>query len=76
MTIMPKKPGRYESIAEVRSSLYPSSASILGLEKNELLDFPSSLADKSRQIREGVGKGGSDAEGAEAELEEPDVDEP
>ena len=66
---MPKKPGRYESIAEVRSSFYPSSAGMLGLERNELLDFPSSLANKSD-------KGGKEAEVAGTEVEETDVDEP
>jgi hypothetical protein len=46
----------YKSIEEVRSILYPRSAAMLDLEKDEVLEFPANLTDKSRQAAEEVDK--------------------
>ena len=46
----------YKSIEEVRSVLYPRSAPMLDLEKEEALGFPADLTDKSRQAAEEAGE--------------------
>ncbi len=53
---MPKKPGQYASIAEVRSSLYPGAANMLNLEKEEIVEFPSPLENRSRKILDDIAK--------------------
>ena len=61
--VMSEESGRYTSIKEVRSSFYPGSAGMLDLEKGEILDFPSTLVGKTRQIMEDIAKkSGSDVE--------------
>jgi len=46
---MPDGGSEYKSIEEVRSILYPGSAPILDLEKEDVLEFPANLADESVQ---------------------------
>jgi hypothetical protein len=43
---MPDEGSEYKSIEEVRSNLYPRSANILDLEKEDVLDFPANLTDE------------------------------
>ncbi len=53
---MPDEGSEYKSIEEVRSSLYPRSAAILDLEKEEVLEFPANLTDESLQAVERIAK--------------------
>jgi hypothetical protein len=39
----------YKSIEEVRSTLYPRSAAMLDLEKEDVLEFPANITDESPQ---------------------------
>jgi hypothetical protein len=55
---MPDPGGEYKSIEEVRSILYPRSAAILSLEKEDVLDFPASLIDEPLQAVETTGRRG------------------
>ena len=52
---MPGEGGEYKSIEEVRSTLYPRSAAILSLEKDEVLEFPANLTDEPLQAAETTG---------------------
>lgn len=47
---MPDNGSEYRSIRDVRSSLYPASASMLELEREDVIEFPSGLADVTREI--------------------------
>ena len=76
MMVMPKKSGKYRSIAEIRSSFYPGSAGMLSLEKKELFDLPSSLADKSHLTMEGVDNGDTESQATGSGAEESHSDEP
>jgi hypothetical protein len=49
MVMMPGEESEYNSIEEVRSTLYPGSAAMLDLEKEEVLEFPMSLTDESNE---------------------------
>jgi hypothetical protein len=51
---MPAKREEYRSIRDVRSSLYPSSAAMLDLEKGDLIQFPSGLADVTREVADQI----------------------
>jgi hypothetical protein len=53
---MPDKRGEYRSIREVRSSLYPSSAAMLYLDKDDVVEFPGSLADITRETADRIAK--------------------
>jgi hypothetical protein len=53
---MPNEGGEYKSIEEVRSAFYPHSASMLNLEKEDILEFPTNLADESLQTIERIGQ--------------------
>jgi hypothetical protein len=55
---MPDAGGEYKSIEEVRSILYPRSAVILDLEKEDVLDFPASLIDEPLQAEATTGRRG------------------
>ncbi len=80
--VMAKKPSEYTSIAEIRASFYPGSAGMLDLDREEILDFPSTLAGKTRQIMESIAKqaaeddhddeedGGEEPEGEESRTDE------
>jgi hypothetical protein len=52
---MPDEGGGYKSIEEVRSILYPRSAAILNLEKEDVLEFPANLTDEPREAVETTG---------------------
>jgi hypothetical protein len=56
---MPDTGGEYKSIEEVRSILYPRSAAILSLEKEDVLDFPANLIDEPLQAVGTTDKRGS-----------------
>lgn len=65
---MPDKKGQYKSIEEVRSSLYPGSASMLNLEREDVIELPISLAgNKSLRVIEEIAK-----RAAESEIESSD----
>ena len=49
---MPGVGGEYKSIEEVRSILYPRSAVILSLEKEDVLEFPVNLTDEPPQAEQ------------------------
>ncbi len=72
--VMPKKPVQYTSIEEIRSSFYPTSAGMLNLDREEIIDFPSSLAGKSRQILRDIAKKAAEAHDAEPETGESQTD--
>jgi hypothetical protein len=40
----------YQSIEEVRSAFYPRSAGMLDLEKDEVLEFPTGLAESLQAL--------------------------
>jgi hypothetical protein len=61
--MMPNEGSEYKSIEEVRSILYPRSAAMLDLEKEDVLEFPASLTDESLQATEEVGKRSGNLEG-------------
>jgi hypothetical protein len=51
---MPVKREEYRSIRDVRSSLYPGSAAMLDLDKGEVIQFPSGLADATREVADQI----------------------
>jgi len=53
---MPGEGSEYRSIEEVRSILYPRSALILDLEKEDVLEFPANLTGEPPQPVERIGK--------------------
>jgi hypothetical protein len=53
---MPNEGSVYKSIEEVRSILYPRGATMLDLEKEDVLEFPANLTDESLQAAEKVCK--------------------
>ena len=53
---MPGEGSEYKSIEEVRSILYPRSAVILSLEKEEVLEFPANLTDGPLQAEQTTGE--------------------
>lgn len=60
---MPSKEDKYESIEEVRSSLYPGSTVMLNLERDDVLELPISLAEnKSLQVIEKIAKRSAESE--------------
>lgn len=73
--VMAKKPSEYTSIAEIRASFYPGSAGMLDLDRGEILDFPSTLAGKTRQIMESIAKQAAEATDEKIEVEESQADE-
>jgi hypothetical protein len=56
---MPDEGSEYKSIDEVRSVLYPRSAAILNLEKQDVLEFPANMTDEPLQAVETTDKRGS-----------------
>jgi hypothetical protein len=67
---MPDKGSEYRSIRDVRSSLYPASASMLELEKGDVIEFPTGLADVTSEIADRTA-----TRIAEADEEDEDEDE-
>jgi hypothetical protein len=61
---MPDNRREYRSIKDVRSSLYPRSAALLNLERGDVIEFPSGLADVTREIADRISVGTTDT-GAE-----------
>jgi hypothetical protein len=53
---MPGEGSKYRSIEEVRSILYPRSALILDLEKEDVLEFPANLTGEPPQPVERIDK--------------------
>lgn len=53
---MPGAGSEYKSIEEVRSILYPGSALILDLEKEDVLEFPADLTGEPLQPVAGAGQ--------------------
>ena len=51
---MPSKETRYSSIAELRASLYPDSAPMLSLEKDDTIELPIRLTGNSLRIVERI----------------------
>lgn len=49
---MVDKPVRYASIQEVRSSFYPTSAGMLSLEREDVVELPRSLVERPQQALE------------------------
>jgi hypothetical protein len=62
------KGGEYKSIEEVRLTFYPGSAAMLGLEKEEALEFPTSTA-KSLQVLRSIAKRAAESEAEEEKSE-------
>jgi hypothetical protein len=56
---MPKEKGEYKSIEEVRAIFYPRNAAMLGLEKEEVLEFP---ANSGKSLQEGIGDRATESE--------------
>jgi len=50
---MSSQGSEYKSIEEVRSILYPHSAGILDLRKEDVLEFPVNLTDESLEAAAG-----------------------
>ena len=53
---MPDEGSEYRSIEEVRSILYPRSAAMLDLEKDDVLEFPANLTGQSLRAVERADK--------------------
>ena len=53
---MPSEEDNYKSIEEVRSSLYPGSAPMLNLDREDVLELPVRLSEKSRNVLEEIVK--------------------
>jgi hypothetical protein len=53
---MPSEDDNYKSIEEVRSSLYPGSAAMLNLDRDDVLELPVRLSEKSRNVLEEIVK--------------------
>lgn len=49
---MSNEGSEYKSIEEVRSILYPRGATMLDLEKEDVLEFPANLTDEPSQAAE------------------------
>ena len=75
MKMPDEEDNKYRSIEEVRSSFYPGSASILNLERDDLLEPSISVADnRSVQVIKKIARRAADSEtnlddaGAEQDL--------
>jgi hypothetical protein len=66
---MPDKRSEYRSIRDVRSSLYPGSAAMLDLEKGDVIEFPSGLADVTREIADRIATRIAEAGGEDGDEE-------
>ena len=53
MKSMPKQTMRYNSISEVRSSLYPGSAGVLNLEHGDVLDLRGGISRRRGKVTNG-----------------------
>jgi hypothetical protein len=53
---MPSEEDKYESIEEVRSPLYPGSAPMLNRDREDVLELPVKLSEKSRNLLEEIVK--------------------
>lgn len=47
-------PREYRSIEEIRADLYPNSSSMLDIGREEVLEFPATLADESLRVVERI----------------------